>query len=147
MDAFLIPLALMLTFVGNPASAMAKNAVVIGPAIFIVGLRVLQHSDSLVFIGFRVLQGIGAGFALPWRGLSQWGIGKQYSDMARAICCQLCLRRQCRCLAAYTTWYLSWRLIYAGLAVLLFSAWVLIIRYMPADRGDLEQKIDWLTFI
>ena len=141
MDAFLIPLALMLTFVGNLCKCYGKKRMaVIGPAVFIVGLVGAAASfNSFVFIGFRVLQGIGAAICAAMAGgYLNGGIGKQYSDIGKGLfVVNFAFGATVGVsLAAYTTWYLSWRLIYAGLAVLLFSAWVLIIRYMPADEGD-----------
>ena len=151
MDAFLIPLALMLTFVGNLCKCYGKKRMaVIGPAVFIVGLVGSAASlNSFVFIGFRVVQGIGAAICAAMAGgYLNGGIGKQYSDIGKGLfVVNFAFGATVGIsLAAYTTWYLSWRLIYAGLALLLFSAWVLIIRYMPADRGDPEQEVDWLTF-
>ena len=88
MDAFLIPLALMLTFVGNLCKCYGKKRMaVIGPAVFIMGLVGAAASlDSLVFIGFRVLQGIGAAICAAMAGgYLNGGIGKQYSDIGKGL--------------------------------------------------------------
>jgi len=151
MNAYLIPVALMLTFVGNLCARYGKKRMaIIGPAIFIVGLSGAALSqDSLVFIRFRVFQGIGSAVCAGLAGgYLNGGIGKTYSNLGKGLFV-MCFGFGATAgisLAAYTTWFLSWRVIYASLAVLLFSAWILLIRYMPADEGDSEQVVDWLTF-
>ena len=45
------------------------------------------------------------------------------------------------------SWHLSWRLVYASLALIQFASWILIVRYLPQDPGDKNMHLDWPTFI
>ena len=151
MDAYLIPCALMLTFVGNLRQRFGMRRLsVLGPALFSFGLLGASMAmSSGVFISLRIVQGIGAAVcAAVGGGYLNGGIGSRHSQLGKGLFIMVFAFGATSgvALAGYITWYLSWRVVYAGLGLLLASALILIIRYLPDSPGDPDVTLDWLTF-
>ncbi len=151
MEAYLLTCALMLTLVGNLKRRFGnRNLSIAGPSVFALGLiGCAAAQESNFFIAMRILQGLGAACcAAVGGGFLNGGLGKQHSlygkgifVLAFAFAATIGIA-----LSAAVTWYLSWRVLFGALALLLITALVLIIRYLPADEGDPTVSIDWLTF-
>lgn len=151
MNAYLIPCALMLTLVGNLRQRYGgSNLAIIGPAIFslsLVGAALTE--DSRLFILLRILQGLSAAVcAAVGGGWLNGGIGAKHSKLGKGLFVLVFAFGATAGIAisGYTSWYLSWRIVYSFLGVLLGIAWLLILRYLPRTPSDPLVKIDWLTF-
>ena len=151
MNAYLIPCALMLTLVGNLRQRFGgRNLAVIGPAIFSLSLiGAALAEDSRLFIMLRVTQGLSAAVcAAVGGGWLNGGIGPKHSQLGKGLFVMVFAFGASSGIAmsAYTSWYLSWRIIYAFLGLSLGSAWLLIFRYLPKTPSDPKISIDWITF-
>ena len=151
MNAYLIPCALMLTLVGNLRQRYGgRNLAIIGPAIFslsLIGAALTQESS--LFILLRIIQGLSSAIcAAVGGGWLNGGIGPKHSKLGKGLFVLVFAFGATAgiALSAYTTWYLSWRIVYAFSGVLLGVAWLLIYRYLPKTQSDPNVAIDWLTF-
>ena len=152
MSSFLIPMSLTLIFVGNLTKRFGRKKLAIyGPIVFIIGLTISSISlNSFTLIIGRIIQGIGGAICGGLAGgYLNGGIGEQHSDIGKGLFV-VTFTFAATAGVAYggiISWYLSWRIIYASLALIMLTAWILIIRYLPDDKGNNEEKLDWLTFI
>ena len=152
MNAFLIPMSLTLLFVGNLTKKFGrKTMATYGPAVFIIGLiGAALASNSVAFIIYRIIQGPGAAICGGLAGgYLNGGIGKKYSDIGKGLFV-VTFAFSATIGVAYggaISWYFSWRIIYASLALIQFISWLLIFRYLPKDQGDKDASLDWITFI
>lgn len=152
MNAFLIPMSLTLLFVGNLTKKFGrKTMATYGPAVFIIGLiGAALASNSVAFIIYRIIQGPGAAICGGLAGgYLNGGIGKKYSDIGKGLFV-VTFAFSATIGVAYggaISWYFSWRIIYASLALIQFISWLLIFRYLPKDQGDKGASLDWITFI
>ena len=152
MNAFLIPMSLVMIFVGNLTKKFGrKTMATYGPVVFIIGLvGAAIATDSLALIISRIVQGAGAAVCGGLAGgFLNGGIGKQQSDIGKGLFV-VTFAFSATIGVAYggaISWYFSWRIIYASLALIQFISWFLILRYLPKDRGDENASLDWMTFI
>ena len=152
MNAYLIPMSLTLIFVGNLTRKFGiKTMATYAPAVFIIGLIGSAIAvDSLVFIGCRMIQGVGAAICGGLAGgYLNGGIGKTHSDIGKGLFVVTFVFAGTLGVAygGAISWHLSWRLVYASLALIQFASWILIFRYFPKDQGDKNISLDWITFI
>ncbi len=151
MEAYLLTCALMLTLVGNLKRRFGnRHLSIAGASVFAIGLiGCAAANETSIFIAMRVLQGVGAACcAAVGGGFLNGGLGERHSLYGKGLfVLTFALTATVGiALSAAVTWYLSWRVLFGALAVLLITALVLIVRYLPADRGDPDVSIDWLTF-
>jgi DHA2 family multidrug resistance protein len=151
MNAYLIPCALMLTLVGNLRQRYGgRTLAIIGPAIFslsLIGAALTQ--ESLLFILLRIIQGLSSAVcAAVGGGWLNGGIGSKHSQLGKGLFILVFAFGATAGIAisACTTWYLSWRIVYAFFGICLGVAWLLIYRYLPKTPSDPSVTIDWLTF-
>ena len=152
MNAYLIPMSLTLIFVGNLTKKFGrKTMATYAPAVFIIGLIGSALAvDSLVFIGCRMIQGISAAVCGGLAGgYLNGGIGKTHRDVGKGLFVVTFVFAATLGVAygGAISWHLSWRLVYASLALIQFASWILIFRYLPQDEGDKNMHLDWSTFI
>ena len=86
MNAFLIPMSLVMIFVGNLTKKFGrKTMATYGPVVFIIGLvGAAIATDSLALIISRIVQGAGAAVCGGLAGgFLNGGIGKQQSDIGK----------------------------------------------------------------
>ena len=141
----------MLTLVGNLRQRYGgRNLAIIGPAIFSLSLiGAALTEDSRLFIILRIVQGLSAAVcAAVGGGWLNGGIGPKHSKLGKGLFVLVFAFGATAGIAisAYTTWYLSWRVVYGFSGILLGVAWLLILRYLPHATSDPSVKIDWLTF-
>jgi len=152
MNAYLIPMSLTLIFVGNLTKKFGrKTMATYAPAVFVIGLIGSALAvDSLVFIGCRMIQGISAAVCGGLAGgYLNGGIGKTHRDVGKGLFVVTFVFAGTLGVAygGAISWHLSWRLVYASLALIQFASWILIFRYLPQDEGDKNMHLDWSTFI
>lgn len=151
MNAYLIPCALMLTLVGNLRQRYGgRNLAVLGPAIFSISLiGAALTEDSRLFIILRIVQGLsGAVCAAVGGGWLNGGIGNKHNKLGKGLLVLVFAFGATSgiTISAFTTWYLSWRVVYGLSGVLLGVAWLLILQYLPNTPSNPSTRIDWLTF-
>ncbi len=145
-------MSLVMIFVGNLTKKFGrKTMATYGPVVFIIGLvGAAIATDSLALIISRIVQGAGAAVCGGLAGgFLNGGIGKQQSDIGKGLFV-VTFAFSATIGVAYggaISWYFSWRIIYASLALIQFISWFLIFRYLPKDQGDENASLDWITFI
>ena len=148
---FLVPAALIMPLVGNLQQKVGpKSITVIGFGLFGISLIAAALStEQYVFTFFRILQGIGGGVSLPIAGGHMGGrIGKSYIPLGKSL---LVLffgigATGGIALSAIITWNIGWRCIYGLFGTLILIFLSIIIKLMPRTPGDMNIKIDWLTY-
>ena len=151
MVAFLLPAALIMPLLGSlKARFGAKRIATVGPGLF--GLACLAASitrDPLLFIGWRILQGLGAG-VIPAAAGGYLGsqLGEKNTPMGKGLVALAVVAGSSMGipLSALITWHLSWRVLYAGLGLAALVAVAVILRLMPATAGNPNAEIDWLGY-
>ena len=152
MEAYLLTCALMLTLVGNLKQRFGNRTISIaGPLLFSCGMfgASLALNDGF-FITMRILQGVGAACcAAVGGGYLNGGIGKTNALYGKGLFVLTFAFGATSGIAisAAITWYISWRVLFAGIGLLLLVALSLIVRYAPDDGSDPSVPIDWLTFL
>jgi DHA2 family multidrug resistance protein len=151
MVAFLVPAALIMPLLGSLRERVGAKAIAtVGPGLFGVACLISAGAtDPQLFIAMRVLQGLGAGVIPAAAGGYLGGqLGEKYTPMGKGLVALALVSGSSIGipLAAFVTWYLSWRVLYLGLGLAALAAVLVITRLMPASSGNPDAEIDWLGY-
>jgi len=149
--AFLVPAALIMPLLGSLKEQVGAKAIAtVGPGLFGVACLIsAAATDPQLFIAMRVLQGLGAGVIPAAAGGYLGGqLGETYTPMGKGLVALALVTGSSLGipLAAFITWYASWRLLFAGMGIASLVAVAVIAVLMPATPGNPEAEIDWLGY-